>query len=665
MSNEDDQQETITSSETIEEPEEGSLEVYKTKILGESKNVSSFVGIGKALHKLYYQDRLVKNQREFLDWTKRHLGFSKSTTYEYIISYKIYSEIAAKLPADYRPPMYQSHCQLLSKIPGDMLVETWMGVCDASAGASITTAFLENFLGNKTATPKQQRDESKSITPVGRKTGKSATPNRKRKRQSALNADETDAKDDSSNSGPSDEEYNPVGTSTRAYRVTPRQQQQQQLQQLLKHQEIQEIQEIQKIQEHQEHQEHQEIQEIHEIQEIQEIHELDSSNLHELEHRVALSLSQATSSIFGSPSNHKDSLSQRSLPSTIADDVSLDRTPQKAKKRIRHQPSLAMMQDPMDEYRLVSPPRASPWSSYLVSQRENVQQDDYSILRSLCSPYMPFSESLIYELGKTVVLGQQFDIIAKSPEEFYMIEQQPWFGRLWCNLSGSRPFSTASNIGHQSIAENGGLERLLQIIFTKFANKEFVEGLFMIRAEFGADWFTPIIQHPFCIIRHISNVLSTTADLRFASSSDSKFESYVVFYLGPNVTDFCSVFRSVGLVPGINSWSAVPTNNSPDFAISNNSTNSETRLDDSAILQSKICETTMNPRDVHPCQSVFLGSDETIKPDEEALVVEPSVSSIDEVTNTPTAASTPVMKGSEDEAASALCDIGRVNSFVT
>jgi hypothetical protein len=106
------------------------LDDYKDHILNETKSYSSFVNIGETLHNLYYKEKLVKNQKEFLDWTKRNLGFSKSTTYEYIISYKIYSEIVSKVPQGVKPPMYQSHCQLLAKVPNDQLVLTWV---DATA----------------------------------------------------------------------------------------------------------------------------------------------------------------------------------------------------------------------------------------------------------------------------------------------------------------------------------------------------------------------------------------------------------------------------------------------------------------------------------------------------------------------------------------------------
>jgi hypothetical protein len=126
---------------TIQNKKEKLLEL-KSIILHETKNVASFVSIGETLHTLYYKDKLVKNQREFLEWTKNNLGFSKSTTYEYIISFRVYSDIIKKLPPTYKPPMYQSHCQLLAKIPEDQVADVWIEVNDSAPNGVITTVFL-------------------------------------------------------------------------------------------------------------------------------------------------------------------------------------------------------------------------------------------------------------------------------------------------------------------------------------------------------------------------------------------------------------------------------------------------------------------------------------------------------------------------------------------
>ena len=96
----------------------------------------------------------------------------------------------------------------------------------------------------------------------------------------------------------------------------------------------------------------------------------------------------------------------------------------------------------------------------------------------------------------------------------------------------------------------GGIERLLQIIFTRYANKEYHEGFFIVNAEFGADWFTPILQQPYVILRHLPN----THHDYYSLSNHHIFRSYVMFYLGPNIKEFIQTLKSVGLIPGQNSW---------------------------------------------------------------------------------------------------------------
>ena len=129
------------------------MEDSRAKILDERKNSDSFVVIGQILHDMYYKDKCMGSQKEFLAWTKAQLGFSKSTTYEYIISWKIFSEIELGLRALHSPiapPMYQSHCQLLAKVPKECLLDAWIGVNDESFALggtnNITTSFLEGFL---------------------------------------------------------------------------------------------------------------------------------------------------------------------------------------------------------------------------------------------------------------------------------------------------------------------------------------------------------------------------------------------------------------------------------------------------------------------------------------------------------------------------------------
>ncbi|KAJ3244307.1 hypothetical protein HDU78_011142 [Chytriomyces hyalinus] len=398
----------------------------------------------RTLHKLYYEDKLMKTQKEFLEWTKANLGFSKSTTYEYIISYRVYMEIANKIPKDAHPPMYQSHCQLLSKVPAKKLVDTWMDVCKQAPGGIITTAFLETYL------------EKNNLK--GGKAGRISMQ---------VSEPAPDAEEEST------PDPNAV------------------------------------------------------------IHASDSASL-------VASGSNSSNPLQNNPTNNT----------------------------------------------------------------------------------LPFNEHLIFELSKQVVLGSQFDMVLQSVEDFQGAEHKMWGGSVWANLASVRPLTTRDiysappPLADAAVFE-GGLEHLLRIVFTKFAGKEFAEGIFLLRAEFGADWFSPIMQHPFCILRHtnvpapieipisthpeaslqeagsnaseVSTTTNTTtanaakrqkrgsaADGTAASSASSSslhrggsgtlsatacvqppFESFILFYLGPNVKEFCTVFRSVALVPGINSWCAV------------------------------------------------------------------------------------------------------------
>jgi hypothetical protein len=169
----------------------------KSLIINESKNVASFVVIGETLDKLYYKDKLVKNQKEFLTWTKQNLGFSKSTTYEYIISYRVYSDIVKNLPAGYAPPQYQSHCQLLSKIPSEDLPKLWQDVHDSCNG-SITTAVLENYLQEHHIKDKKpssyKRTSPAAKRPSKRRKKYDSSSEEEEEEELALESDDSDVK---------------------------------------------------------------------------------------------------------------------------------------------------------------------------------------------------------------------------------------------------------------------------------------------------------------------------------------------------------------------------------------------------------------------------------------------------------------------------------------
>jgi hypothetical protein len=386
----------------------------------------------------------MKTQKEFLEWTKQNLGFSKSTTYEYIISYRIYSEIASKIPPEFRPPMYQSHCQLLSKVPQDKLVDTWVDVCRQAPNGVITTAFLELYLDRHNLRAKNGRAVGGSGDILSPAASVSEAPTKSLKRSATASEEFPERAD---------------GEEDESSFIDPEQ----------------------------------------------------------------ADLSQA-------PSSSASSAHNEPYASSVV-------------------------------VRLASTEAAIPTSSSSASNAASTHT----------GAQLPVNEGLIFELSKNVVVGNQFEMVLQCVDDFRAAENRLWFGRVWANLTSVRPLTTSSLYAPPSTIEGsgfeGGLEHLLRIIFTKFASKEFSEGLFLLRAEFGADWFTPILQHPYCVLRHTNPPVAAPSTLKSSgkrlkrSSSTAllanalpPFESYVMFYLGPNIKDFCHVFRSIGLVPGINSW---------------------------------------------------------------------------------------------------------------
>ncbi|KAJ3299204.1 hypothetical protein HK104_009737 [Borealophlyctis nickersoniae] len=276
------------------------------------------------------------------------------------------------------------------------------------------------------------------------------------------------------------------------------------------------------------------------------------------------------------------------------------------------------------------------------------------------------SRQQVFETSKSILSTRKFDVAFSSPSEFHAAVTQQWFGRVWADLTGVFPFSTgaAGNPSYHDasaretkpskrgrkpstnhtrptslIDSSMSLETALQTVFIKYALREFQEGVFLIRAEFGADWFTPILQHPHCVLRHLESpllfpsraaggsettVTRNATDLEgttrhtesragmghgmaFAPPDDAQkdeadkrkadalaaaalelgkpplakrrrgsatggftaesnalptttqphsFESFVVFYLGNNHAEFCHAFCGLGLISGINTWSA-------------------------------------------------------------------------------------------------------------
>ncbi|KAJ3123191.1 hypothetical protein HK098_002115 [Nowakowskiella sp. JEL0407] len=390
---------------------------HKMSISNETKTTNSFVHIGKTLHKVYYQDKLFKTQREFLEWTKESFGFGKSTTYEYIISYRVYCEIESRCEGGMKPPQCQKHCQLLAKVPTDQLVEVWKDVCKNAPGGVITTFYLDDYLEKlvivKDADVQGMRILSNSCT------------------------------------------------------------------------------------------------------------------------------SEQTVDLF------------QSFPQSSGNSMEID-VPQ-IEIHNNGSPNTEFLVNL--EYKLNN---SSPKSPAQPRNNDKITS----------GANLPFNPELIFHLAKSVVSGSAFDYSFKSLNDLKVANSQVWSGSVWANLTSLTQFFYGES--HRSI----WLEKFLQIIFTKYAHREFGEGLFLLRAEFGADWFTPVLQYPYCILRHFPNFSTKSKPLDPLAPSLSPFsntqsinsnknlqsnDSYIVFYLGKSVYEFSSTFRSVGLVPGINSWALIPS----------------------------------------------------------------------------------------------------------
>ena len=148
---------------------------------------------------------------------------------------------------------------------------------------------------------------------------------------------------------------------------------------------------------------------------------------------------------------------------------------------------------------------------------------------------LPFDVSLVQSMAQAVVLGEAFDIYIQSETEFLACKK--WYGRIWCFLAAEAMDCSAGN-----------LDFITQIIISKYKMAEFNEGLFLIRAQMGADWCEPLLHYPYCILRHIVGISRPD----FPQRPDA----FLVFYLGPNVGDFYKLFGALGVIPGLTTWSA-------------------------------------------------------------------------------------------------------------
>lgn len=523
------------------------LEEQKLILMEEAKNVASFVVIGQTLHRLYYEDKLMKNQREFLEWTKRNLGFSKSTTYEYIVSYRVYNQVATSLDPDgpYEPPIYQSHCQLLARLDSKDIVQVWKDVCDEAEAAgvtktNITTTFLETYLESKgyiVNTSKKSRktnststeQESSASSARRPSTSSATTTSTTSKRKSTNSKARTSSNSKDSGVASTETSSSSVNNGKRSKysaRTTKP-----------KSATAAKTATATKVVVQQQAQE--------EVEELEEEREMETI--------VWTQAPTATSTT-------------QAVDELVLEHNGMEQTTTTLPHDHLHQPLQPLLP-------------ANILSMYPVKSPSYTGR-------------LPIDESEVFEYSKNVVAEQRFDMVLTNAEQLCVFIHEHWYGRVWADLTAIRPVSNAlPNVVYETDALfSGGLERLLQLIFLKFSEKQFQEGVFLLRGEFGAPWFTPIMQYPHCILSHqnIAPLSGSSAPTTNTSSSPSQgilepymmsstavpaittatattkptrpsFDSYVVFYLGPNVKEFCTIFQNRGIIPGLNSWSAVTT----------------------------------------------------------------------------------------------------------
>jgi hypothetical protein len=159
--------------------------------------------------------------------------------------------------------------------------------------------------------------------------------------------------------------------------------------------------------------------------------------------------------------------------------------------------------------------------------------------------------SLLFDLAKKLAGG--FDLVIGQDMDYQTIRSSNWKGRVWGDLTKKFPLSKQPALGNTSSSlipiHKNSIEEILQICFSKYRAGEYQHGFFLITADYGHDWFTPILLHPHLILR-IPRSSRTSESRRYLDPNDS----HILMYLGANIQEFCGVFYPVGLISGVNIW---------------------------------------------------------------------------------------------------------------
>jgi hypothetical protein len=107
---------------------------------------------------------------------------------------------------------------------------------------------------------------------------------------------------------------------------------------------------------------------------------------------------------------------------------------------------------------------------------------------------------------------------------------KPWFGRVWLHP----PTGLRDGYDHQGLWVN----RML----ASWKAEMFSEGLLLVEAQTGADWFASLWEYPICFIGYRLKFISEDAEI-----SDAPHYMCIT-YFGENISDFAGIFSKHGAV---------------------------------------------------------------------------------------------------------------------
>ena len=112
-----------------------------------------------------------------------------------------------------------------------------------------------------------------------------------------------------------------------------------------------------------------------------------------------------------------------------------------------------------------------------------------------------------------------------------------WFGRVYVNP----PFGKVGSMSVQG--------QFFEKAVAEYKAKHVQEVLLLLKAAVGYSWYNQALQYPHVLLTRRIAFARPTQSPTLATPHGS-----IVVYLGPNIERFCSIFATLGHVPGVSSW---------------------------------------------------------------------------------------------------------------